>query len=483
MELVLWLLVVQGILGAFDLVYHHEMTEKLTWKPGAADEMFLHALRNGLYAVVFLSLGFFHWHGALMWVFAAILLAEVTITLTDFVVEDRTRKLPETERVTHTVLALNYGAVLGLMIPEFTAWQAQDTGFAPVYYGLPSLVMGFYAVGVLAWFFRDLFRSIRLRRMARTPHELPRDASLKGKSVLVSGGTGFIGHALCRSLIESGALVTVLTRDIAAAAARVQGRVTFIDSLSRLTPQDKFDIIINLAGESIAQRWTFKASERIFSSRIGTTQAIVKFIQSAETKPAVFISGSAIGYYGVSDTAEFRENDTPLASGGGDFAKTLCRDWEAAALAARDSGVRTVILRTGLVLERDGGTLAELLFPFDFFIGGPMGQGTQWFSWIHRDDVLGLVFHAIRNQGVSGAINVTAPQPATNAEFSQALGKAMRRPSWLPLPPQVLKAVFGRMAEEIMLSGQKVLPEKALTTGYAFRYPDITAAMRGIFST
>ncbi len=482
MELILWLLVVQGLMGVFDLVYHHEMTEKLTWKPEAAHEMWLHGLRNGLYSVAFLSFGFFEWHGVLAWIFAFILLAEVTITLCDFVIEDRTRKLPATERVTHTLLALNYGAVLGLFINEFARWAQAPTGFQPVYYGLLSWVMGVYALGVLIWFFRDYLRSLRLMKMAAAIKPVMTDDAVKGRKILVTGGTGFIGTALCKSLVASGARITVLTRDIGKAAGKFGGRVELIDSLDRLGIEEAFDIVINLAGEPIAQRWSERAKGRIIASRHETTRDIVSYIQRMTKKPEVFISGSAIGWYGIDESVVFDERSTVCGDPRGTFAKNLCREWEDIAMQAEHIGVRTVVLRTGVVLEKDGGTMSELLFPFDFLIGGPLGHGRQWFSWIHRDDLIGLIYHIINTPALTGAVNGTAPAPVTNADFAKAMGQGMKRPSFLSLPSFVLRMLFGDMADEIMLNGQKVIPEKARTTGYVFKYPDIKSAMAAIFT-
>lgn len=481
MELILVLLTIQGIMGAFDLVYHHEITEKLTWKPGAAEEMWLHGIRNGLYAVVFFSLGFYHWHGVLAWIFLAILLVEVTITLWDFVIEDQTRKLPATERVTHTLLALNYGAVLGLFIPEFITWINSPTQFSPVYYGFLSWVMALYATGVFIWFFRDFLRSFRLRRMAATHKEIPLAKELAGKRILVTGGTGFIGKALCESLIQSGCKITVLTRSIKRAAESFNIRVEFIESLQHLDTNEHFDVVINLAGEPIAQRWTEEAKRRILGSRLNTTRELLAFFERAQNKPELFISGSAIGWYGVHDSSIFDENSQPSKETVGVFAKEVCHEWEAEALKAKAYNIRTVVLRTGIVLEKDGGTLAELLFPFDFGFGGPIGNGKQWFSWIHRDDLIGLILYALRNDAVEGVINGTAPTPVTNKEFSFALGKAMKRPSLIPLPPFVLKMVFGQMAEEIMLNGQKVVPSRTVQYGYAFQHPNINSAFKAIF--
>ncbi len=481
MQLILWLLAIQGVMGAFDLVYHHEMTEKLTWNPKAAAEMWLHGVRNGLYAVVFFSLGFLEWHGLYAYAFAAILVLEVTITLCDFVIEDRTRKLPATERVTHTLLALNYGAVLGLFMLQFPSWAAAPSGFAPVYYGFLSWVMGLYAVGVFIWFFRDYLRSYRLKKMAAAQKDIPADAGLGGLRVLVTGGSGFIGRALCRSLIASGCRIAVLTRDSAKAAAQIGGRVEFIPALEDLRDDDAFDIIINLAGEPIAQRWTRKAMQRMRDSRLDTTKQLVEFFARARTKPQLFISGSAIGWYGTHEGMEFEESSPPSAAGGV-FARELCRDWEQEAAAAETFGIRTVLLRTGVVLEKDGGTLSELLFPFDFLIGGRLGHGRQWFSWIHRDDLVRLVLHIMKDNSIRGPVNATAPAPVRNAEFAAALGRAMKRPALLPLPAFVLRAVFAGMAEEVMLDGQKVLPQKALDAGFRFNHPTLASALGDIFA-
>lgn len=482
MLFILWLSVLQGIMGVFDLVYHHEMTEKLTWKPAAAQEMWLHGLRNGLYSVVFFSFGFLQWHGVYAWIFAAVLLAEVTITLCDFVIEDRTRRLPATERVTHTLLALNYGAVLGLFSQEWLEWLQQPTGFVPVYFGFLSWVMGIYAFGVLLWFFRDYLRSFRLKRMAAAKPQPLVDPGFAGKKVLVTGGTGFIGQSLCRSLIASGCRVTVLTRDISMSLDKFNTRIELIESLDTLRDDETFEVIINLAGEPVAQRWTARVRERIFRSRIETAENILSYIERATVKPRLFINGSAIGWYGIHPQQDFDESSAPSASPGGAFAKDLCHQWEETARKAKTYGVRTVLLRIGIVLEKDGGTLAELLFPFDFGIGGPLGRGQQWFSWIHREDLIGMIFHIMRTPSIEGAINGTAPAPVTNREFSLALGRAMKRPSLLPLPGFVLRLVFGQMADEVMLNGQRVLPRKAVESGYQFKFPVINQAMAAIFA-
>ena len=240
-------------------------------------------------------------------------------------------------------------------------------------------------------------------------------------------------------------------------------------------------MVISLAGEPVAQRWTPTAKNKMKTSRTDTVKSLLSFFKTADHRPDVFISGSAIGWYGIHDVQSFTESDGPANNAGGKFTKEVCHELERESLKAEKLGIRTVLLRTGIVLEKDGGTLAELLFPFDFGVGGPLGNGKQWFSWIHRKDIIGLIFFAIQNPHISGPLNGTAPEPVTNKAFSQELGRAMKRPSFLPLPEFVLTLVFGEMAEEVMLNGQKVIPEKALNSGYKFAYPTLSKALSDIF--
>jgi len=193
-------------------------------------------------------------------------------------------------------------------------------------------------------------------------------------------------------------------------------------------------------------------------------------------KPKVLISASAIGYYGPHED-EYVTEDTPP---GTDFLSEVCKAWEAEALKAEGLGVRVVLLRIGVVLESDGGALTRMTIPFRFFLGGPVGSGKQWFSWIHRDDVVGIIKYSLENESISGPINLTAPEPVTNKEFSSALGRALRRPSWFAVPGFVVKLTLGELGN-VLLTGQRVLPEKALKVGYQFKYPKVNEALRAIF--
>jgi uncharacterized protein (TIGR01777 family) len=235
--------------------------------------------------------------------------------------------------------------------------------------------------------------------------------------------------------------------------------------------------VINLAGESLAStRWSSAAKTRFRDSRILATRSLAAGIGAAVAPPAVFISGSAVGYYGPSDSRPLTESDPP----GTDFLAQLCADWEKEARQAERPGTRVVLLRTGVVLERSGGALPEMMRPFRFFAGGPLGSGRQYVSWIHRLDWIEIVRWIVQTPTVSGPVNATAPHPVTNRHLAKALGHAIHRPSFLPAPGFALKIVVGEFADSI-LTGQRVLPARAQKDGYHFRYPEIEQAFRGIF--
>jgi len=294
-------------------------------------------------------------------------------------------------------------------------------------------------------------------------------------NILITGGTGFIGTPLSRELRKSGHAVVVTTRRPS-------------DSKEKLTwqppgliPSDTisgFDAVINLAGEPIAPgRWTKAKKERILASRINTTRALVESIKNAGARPKVLISASAVGYYGARGD-EYVTEDSPPAS---DFLAEVCKKWEAEAFKAQELGVRVVIIRIGGVLESDGGALPQMITPFKFFLGGPIGSGKQWFSWIHRDDVLGIIKYVLSHETITGPVNATAPNPVSNREFSTALGKAFGSPSWFPVPGFMVKLTLGELGG-VLLTGQRVMPEKALKAGYTFKYTEVNHALKAIFA-
>ena len=297
-------------------------------------------------------------------------------------------------------------------------------------------------------------------------------------NILITGGTGFIGSALSRELSNSGHKVIIASRR--KTPPKLENiEIVRWDIQTPLSSEimSGIDAVINLAGESlISGRWTKKRKERIMSSRVNTTRLLVESMKNANPKPKVLISVSAVGYYGPHGD-EYVTEDFPPAS---DFLAEVCKAWEKEALKAQELGVRVVITRFGVVLESDGGALSKMAIPFKFFLGGHLGSGQQWFSWVHREDLIGFMKYALENESVSGHFNLTSPQPVTNKEFCSALGKALNRPSWFHVPAFMIKLTLGEVGK-VLLTGQRVLPEKALKAGYQFKYPEINEALRAIF--
>jgi uncharacterized protein (TIGR01777 family) len=307
--------------------------------------------------------------------------------------------------------------------------------------------------------------------------------------IVIAGGTGFLGSPLAEVYAEEGHDVRVLTRGLAPGESR-HDPGTGVPGVTRVgwrpdgqsgpwsVALDGADAVVNLAGESIAdRRWTPERKAQLRDSRIVPTRSLVAALQSVGAPPRVFISGSATGYYGVSGAEPKTETDPP----GTDFLARLCTDWEAEGRRAESPSTRVVLLRTGVVLERTGGALPKMLTPFRWFVGGPVGSGRQYMSWIHRIDWIELVRWVLETPAASGPLNATAPSPVTNRQFARALGRALHRPSLLPVPGVALKLLLGEMAEPLLLTGQRVIPARAQALGFHFRYPEIDRAFRGIF--
>ena len=300
--------------------------------------------------------------------------------------------------------------------------------------------------------------------------------------IIVTGGTGFIGHALVRTLGQDGHAVTVLTRR-AGPAKKILGLARVVEwnpTVSGSWEQEfsGIDAVVNLAGEPIANgRWTESRKRSITQSRIDTTNAIVEALRGHSTGPCTLINASGIGYYGTSNGISIYET---VGAGDG-FLADLCVKWEREARRAEDFRVRVVRLRFGMVLEHDGGALAKMVLPFRLFLGGPIMPGTQWVSWIHRQDVIGLVQWALSHPHVTGAVNAVSPDPVTMRTFCRTLGQVLNRPSWLPVPQYILRAGLGELGT-VMTTGQRVLPQAALQGGYTFRYPMLEPALRAVFS-
>ncbi|HEX9880679.1 MAG TPA: TIGR01777 family oxidoreductase [Candidatus Binatia bacterium] len=295
--------------------------------------------------------------------------------------------------------------------------------------------------------------------------------------VVVAGGSGFIGSVLCPRLVDLGHSLVILSRSLTPTKALSRGEWMQWNPGESGTWEravNGADAVINLAGEPIpAKRWSAAQKKKIRTSRVNTTRALVKAIERAEHKPRLVLNASAIGYYGP-------RGDDPVTEespAGDDFVSRVCREWEAEAQRAEALGVRVVRLRTGIVLGRGGGALAKMVFPFRLFIGGPLGTGTQWVSWIQMEDEVGLILHLLQHATACGAVNATAPHPVTNRELSRTLGRVLRRPSWAPVPAFALRILLGEMAD-MVLTGQRVLPAQAQQLGYRFKYTDLAAALR-----
>ena len=292
--------------------------------------------------------------------------------------------------------------------------------------------------------------------------------------VVMTGATGFLGSALAAVLLEQGCELSVFARNAANVRRKLGPQVASFSAWHDAPTQA--DAVINLAGEPlIGGRWTDAKKDRIRASRISTTHGLVQWLSRMQLRPDVLISGSAIGYYGYSDEQLFGETDPA----GSDFGARLCADWEASARAADALGMRVCLLRTGVVLHRSGGALARMLPAFRFGLGGPIGSGLQGFSWIHLDDWLAAVMYLLTHPELSGPFNLTAPQPVSNAEFSQALAQALGKPAALRVPAFVLKLMAGEGAE-LLLNGQKVMPNRLLESGFVFARPDLAQALADV---
>ncbi|WP_020161563.1 TIGR01777 family oxidoreductase [Methylobacter marinus] len=293
-------------------------------------------------------------------------------------------------------------------------------------------------------------------------------------NVLITGGTGFIGRALAQHLTRQGHAVTVLSRNPDKVAAICGPGVAALGDLKQLKAEDAYQVIINLAGEPIFDaRWTEARKKLIRDSRINLTGQLIDGIERMAVKPDVLISGSAIGYYGDQGDTVLTEQSAPNP----DFSHRLCADWEQEAQKAEQLGVRVCLIRTGLVIAAGGGLLKRLLLPFRLGLGGRLGSGRQWMSWIHREDWIAIAQAMITDTSMQGAYNATAPHPVSNLEFTQTLARCLNRPALLPVPAGLLKVLLGEMSE-LVLGSQRVMPERLLAQGFGFQYPDLASALR-----
>jgi uncharacterized protein (TIGR01777 family) len=298
--------------------------------------------------------------------------------------------------------------------------------------------------------------------------------------VLVTGGSGLIGSAVCDALLARGDEVVALSRS-PAKASKTNPTVSWHawDSTNERPPAaalEGVDGVINLIGEEINQRWNDEVKRRLRESRERTTKNLVDAMGAAKQPPRVLVSQSAVGYYGDRGDAILDES----APAGDDFLAGICIAWEAAAREAEKSGIRVAIIRTGLPMDPEGGVLGQLLLPFKLGVGGPLAGGRQYMAWIHRDDEVGLILWALDTEAASGVFNGAAPNPVTNREFSKALGRALHRPSFAPVPRAAIAALRGKEVAGFATSSQRAIPRRALDAGYAFRFTEIEPALRNL---
>lgn len=292
-------------------------------------------------------------------------------------------------------------------------------------------------------------------------------------TVLLSGASGFIGSQLARSLAADGHRVIPLSRAPRAGAVSWDAEAGTVDesALARAQP----DVVVNLAGEPIAQRWTPTRSLRIYESRVNGTAALAAALAKLATKPRVLVSGSAVGYYGAHRGDELLDEDS---SPGSDFLAETAHDWERATSPAADAGIRVALSRTGLVLGANGGMLDQMLLPFRLGVGGRMGSGQQWMSWIALADMVRALRLLIDTPSLEGPFNLVGPNPVRNVEFTRTLGRALHRPAVLPVPKTALELLFGRMADNTILASQRVVPKRLADAGFEFRHPQLDDALR-----
>ena len=302
--------------------------------------------------------------------------------------------------------------------------------------------------------------------------------------VIITGGTGLIGRALVADLLRDGHEVIVLSRRPDAYRERMPAGAC-LERWDGHTAAgwghlvEGADAVINLAGENIAAgRWTAERKQRIRESRVNAGRAVTEAITAASHKPRVLVQASAVGYYGPRGDEEVDEDTPP----GDDFLGRVAVEWEASTAAVEEQGVRRVVIRTGIVLTPEGGALGRMLLPFRLGLGGPFGSGRQWFPWIHIADEVGAIRFLIENEATRGPYNLTAPNPVRQKEFARALGRALRRPAFLPVPAFALRLLFGEMADAL-LTGQRAIPRRLLEAGYTFRFPTLETALRNLLQS
>jgi|APCry1669189534_1035231.scaffolds.fasta_scaffold04101_1 uncharacterized protein (TIGR01777 family) len=291
-------------------------------------------------------------------------------------------------------------------------------------------------------------------------------------NILITGGTGFIGSTITKFFLQQNNYITILSRG----RSKVLKPVRVIESINQINTNEKINIIINLAGSPINKKWNKTYKEILISSRVEVTKSLITLIKGLKEKPDLLISASAIGYYGTQNNKYLDETSSYID----DFTHELCNLWELEAQKAQELGVRTCITRLGVVLGKNGGALEKILPLFKLGLGGNIGSGKQFFSWIHVDDVIGIFNFLISNKEQKGIYNLTSPSPTTNSQFTKALSRTLKRPDFFTVPSFLIKMVFGEMGDKLLLNGSAVYPKKLLDNGYEFKFKTIESALKNI---
>jgi uncharacterized protein (TIGR01777 family) len=337
-------------------------------------------------------------------------------------------------------------------------------------YGWRSWFLFLAGVGVFLSGLRDALAAWHLQRLEL---KLSLDLGGKHKRLLISGGTGFIGSALCHELLEAGHNLTLLSRQPVAAAMQYAGKIRAVKSTTELSDDEQFDVVINLAGAPIVgPRWSDSRKATLLGSRLNTTRDLISFVQRATVRPEVWVQASAIGFYGTHTEHPVNENDH---SGDG-FAADLCERWEAVTTELESLAIRRVVLRFGLVFGRSGGSLPMMLLSFRFGLGAILGNGQQHIGWIHIEDLLRLFAYVIADKNVNGKINAVAPDSPTYQQFAKLTGSQLHRPVWLRFPAKPLKLLLGEMAS-IFVDGPIILPTRLQKLQFQYKFPDLRSAM------
>ncbi|QIL83753.1 TIGR01777 family protein [Diaphorobacter sp. HDW4A] len=465
----------QTMLGGFDNLWHHELHARLPQRTSARYELRLHAMREAIYGALYLAFAWVQIQGWWAIAVGVLLLVEMVVTIADFLEEDRSRKLPPFERALHTVLTVSYGLLLGLLGPRLWDAARLPTELAFTYHGFWSWFCTLASVGVTTWSIRNAIAVWKMGRIAETEAAPPAPQVIGASTVLVTGGTGFVGSALVRQMQHEGRRVIVLSRDPLQARASFGSDVWVIERLTDIPAETRIDAIVHLAGANIlGGPWTQSRRNKLLQSRLRITRDLLALIARLDRKPEVLVAASAVGYYGtVHGSARIDES---AASDPGRFQSDLCVAIEREVQLAERFGTRVVCVRPGVVLGADGGALPPQVLATRLGFGAIIGSGRQPMPWVHLDDLVGLIRHAMSEPVLHGALNAVAPGMVSQATFARTLATVHHRPLWMKMPAGALRLMLGEMSE-LLLDGQRVAPTKALASGYHFQHPALRGAL------